>query len=174
MELNNDMWNQLTEKIASTFRLTENELIGLRKNKVAKLIAAIPFNAECENMERTSLTHLSTYMLAKDPACKPVFSHNESDDSHILNRIKPLNTFRGGLNSIIKRGINLLGLIQLEDHQHDLEIDKKENKYNPILNGIWNYTKQRKMLVSAIGGTPCPAMDKVMTIEGIDGFWKAG
>ena len=174
MELTSNTWIQLVGKIASAFRLTEQEKSGLETNKVAKLIAAIPYNSECENMERTSLTHLSTYMIAKNPACKPDFSHNNIDDVDVLKRIQPLNTFQGGLKEIIKRGINLLALVQLEDHQHDRDLDRKENKYNPILKGIWNYQAQRNQLVAAINGVPCPAMDKVMTIEGVDGFWDAG
>lgn len=83
-------------------------------------------NAECDNMERTSLTHLSTYMIAKNPACKPDFSHKE-----------------------------------------------KENKYNPILKGMWDYFSQKKQLVAAINGIPCPEIDKVMTVEGVDGYWEA-
>ncbi len=173
MKLTEEKWEAITNKIGGTFRLNSTELDSLRNNKIAKLIACIPFIAECIEPERTALTHLSTYMLAKDPACKEDFIHNLSDNKDILSRIQPLNTFRGGLQRIIDRGINLLALIQLEDHKFDLEKDKAEGKYNPVLEGIWSYKKSKQQLIAAINGVPCPDMDSVIPPSEIEGWWNA-
>ncbi|MCP4160116.1 MAG: hypothetical protein GY760_08595, partial [Deltaproteobacteria bacterium] len=145
-----------------------------RKNIVLKLVACIPFIANCENPDRIALAHMGTYIMADNPACKENFSHNTFDNENIMKRLMLGSTFMGGIKSIIDRGMNLLALAQLEDHKKDLTIDQNEGKYNPILVGAWNYNTSKKQLLTAINGVPCPDMDAVIPPAEVQGYWTNG
>jgi len=172
--LSESKWGELTEMTAQTFRLGSDEKKDLTENMVAKLIASIPFNAECENMERTALAHLGTYMMAKNPNCKDVFRHTINDDEDLLKRMQLGNHFHGGNRAIIERGMNLLALIQLEDHKHDLKADSGAGKYNPIASGAWDYSQAKSKLETEISSVSCPEMEDVMSIDSIRGYWDGG
>ena len=171
MLLKETVWDGIVNQISGAFRLASDESAALRRNRVAKLIASIPYNSECENMERTALAHLGTYMLAKDRFCKTDFSHTESDDSDPLKRMSLMNHFQGGNNEVIVRGLNMLALCQLEDHNCDAESDAADGRYNPLVSGAWDYRKQRDYLIEEIEKVSCPEMDAVMSTDNVPGFW---
>ncbi len=174
MKFTEEKWFEISKKTGDILRLDNNELSCLRGNIVGKLITAIPYIANCKKPDQTALNHLIIYMVAKNPACKNDYLHTTADDESFFTRLKPISKFKGGVNSVIERGMNLLALMQLEDHRQDMEIDKKNNKYNPVLSGAWNYEESRKILVSAINNVPCPEMDRVVKYGEIMGYWDAG
>ncbi len=171
MTFTESKWEEMVDKITGTFRLGVAESESLKQNPVAKLIGAIPVIAECENSERTALAHLGTYMLAKDPACKSDFGHTAEDDEDFLKRIQLMNHFQGGDRSIIEKGMNLLALIQLEDHRHDAAEDEAAGKYNPVSAGKWDYENTRDRLISRIRGVESRELDEVMTAETVPAYW---
>ncbi len=171
MKLNEEKWEELINKTTTTFRMTEDEKENIKRNKVLKLVACIPFAANCENPDRTALAHMGTYIMAANPACKKDFNHNFSDNESVLSRLHLGTAFIGGIKSIIDRGMNLLALAQLEDHNADQEIDRVAGKYNPVLAGVWNYKKSKQQLLSAINGVPCPDMDAVVPPAEIESYW---
>ncbi len=173
MAFNEDIWLNIIRQVSITFRLNEHEIVKLKRNLVAKLIASIPYIAKCENAEQTSLKHLSYYMIAKNPGSKKTFEHNCQNDNDIFSRLFPISIFNGGIKKIIERGMSLLALIQLEDHHHDQEIDKAEGKYNPVLAGVWDYNAYRKKLLATINGVSCPQMDRIVDPSDILDFWFA-
>ena len=171
MVLSEAKWNEVTEQIGATFRLSDCELEKLRDNAVAKLVAAIPYNAECNHQDRTALAHLGIYMMAKDPACKEQFGHTAEDNTDLLRRLTTANAFDGGDQEIIDRGLNMLALIQLEDHYHDQDEDKDAQKYNPVLAGAWDYEATKTGLVEKITAVPCEEMDYTMRLDQVRGWW---
>ncbi|MBI9099174.1 MAG: hypothetical protein JEY91_11885 [Spirochaetaceae bacterium] len=173
MKLTEKMWNCLTWDVARLFTLDKSELEKLRGNWVAKVIACIPYLAECRNPEKTALKHLGIYIESISPSTKSLYAHRKEDDISPFKRLEPISQFKGGKRTIIEKGMNLLALISLEDHQHDLEEDRMTGKYNPILSGAWDYTMTKQSLVAAIEKVPCTEMDNMMHF-GTWGFWNTG
>ena len=171
MLLSEKKWEEFVEKISGTFRLKDEEKKAFAENRVAKLIAAIPYNAGCDDAERTALSHLGTFMVAKDKYGVSVFAHTADDDSDVLKRIRCISDFAGGDTEIIKRGMNLLALVQLEDHHNDIASDASSGNYNPVASGSWDYDKMKADLAAQIKAVDCPEMDEVMTVENLQGFW---
>ncbi len=55
-------WDYFENELTKVFRLTKNERKTLHESTVARLIAAIPFAAGCEDPFRTAILHLVAYM----------------------------------------------------------------------------------------------------------------
>ena len=57
-------WPSICANTAKTFRLTFDEQESLFRNKIARLIAMIPYIAKCDEAERTALAHIAIYITA--------------------------------------------------------------------------------------------------------------
>ena len=55
-------WDYLVTEISNVFRFTNEEKDVFSNNPTAKLIASIPFVANCVEPERTAIAHLCLYV----------------------------------------------------------------------------------------------------------------
>ena len=58
-------WEYFVKAITDIFHLTNNESTELKNSVTAKIIAMIPFVANCKEADRTAISHLSLYMVEK-------------------------------------------------------------------------------------------------------------
>ena len=164
-----EMWHSLTSRLAKVFGLDDEGLSLVRSNRVFKLVAALPFLAQCEEPERLALSHMGTYHLASHPATREVFAHNFLDSSDLFRRLEPISHFSGGDRRVIDRGMKLLAKAMVADHIHDAEEDRKRSKMNPVNAGHWNGDELISQLSAEIEQLPCPEMDAIG--PGTLGFW---
>ncbi|MBT3275044.1 MAG: hypothetical protein HN368_17955, partial [Spirochaetales bacterium] len=99
-------WQELGGAVADAFRFTKKERASFLGNNLPRLIAAIPFIADCDDPERTAISHLGTYVLSI--RAKRYALAQPSDDEYVLKRLELLNNFSGGNADIINRGMNLI------------------------------------------------------------------
>lgn len=161
-EENRVNWEHLVEQTAQSFRLTNQERDSLKNTKIAQLIGALPFLANCNQPERTSLAHLSIYLIAMKGS-KSEFYHDTRDNNNVLNRLEAINHFDGGDKKIIEKGMKLLALNMVHDYMRDIEEDSLNNKYNPISAGEWDYKTIVRELTADITAIDCPQMDDYFT-----------
>jgi hypothetical protein len=165
-------WSEITDHVAKTFRMTDEERMGLENHEISKLLAAIPFLAGCEQPMRTSLANLSIYMMSIRSG-KEVFNASDADDEDILARLR-LARFHGGDQQIVDRGMALIALNMLADYRRDVILDIANEKHNPIATGVWDYESIAADLVATVEAIECEEMDRISTVETIvDKFWNA-
>ncbi len=165
-------WSAITDQVAQTFRMTEEEKEGLYKHEIAQLLASIPYLAGCDNPGRTSLANLSIYMMSIR-AGKSEFNATASDDADIMSRLD-LAQFTGGDTRIVERGLALIALNMVADYQRDVVFDIANQKHNPIATGAWDYAAVVDDLVRQIDLVECEEMDRIATKETIvNKFWNA-
>ncbi|MBB6479524.1 hypothetical protein [Spirochaeta isovalerica] len=169
--LSDTTWHELIDRMSVLFSLSDDMNQRFKKCKLAKLIAALPFIAGCDDPYRTALSHLSITYLASHEAGKDIFNHNFADNKALLKRLEPISHFSGGHKTIIDRGMNLLAVIMLADHKKDIENDKISDKYNPLSSEVWNFEKQIFHLEKAINSIYCPQMDEIITFEDAKAYW---
>ncbi len=164
-------WNTLVEQIASAFRFSAEEQKRLAANKTARLVAAIPFVAACQQPERTALAHLAVFVLASAPSCRQVFDHGPLDNRDPLARLAPIADFQGGDPEIIDRGMRLLGLVMVNGYQKDLDKDAHSSEYNPLLARAWDRDRIASELSAPLRSASSP-LDPYMSLdEALRGFW---
>lgn len=118
-------WDYLVTEISNVFRFTNEEKDVFSNNPTAKLIASIPFVANCIEPERTAIAHLCLYV-AELKGFQKYCSHVPSDDSDIFNRLAFISTFEGGNRAIIEHGMNILALIMIENYKRTEKSDKEK------------------------------------------------
>ena len=52
-----DVWHRLSSQTAGVFSFSPERTEAMKKNRVLKLVAALPYLAGCDNPERTALSH---------------------------------------------------------------------------------------------------------------------
>ena len=152
-------WGYLATETARVFNLTKNEAEILYKSNTAKIIAAIPFAANCKEPERTAIAHLCIYE-AEIKGFQQYYAHLPSDDADIFNRLAFISTFEGGNQSVIEHGMNMLAYIMVEGYNRSREKDLRNGVYNPIANGKWNYKELKLSLRKKLDEFECPDLDK--------------
>jgi hypothetical protein len=157
-------WEELCDAVSLAFRFTEDERQFLKEKSVARLIAAIPFLAGCEDAERTSIAHLGTYLLSVKET-KRYFNANPEDSQSVVERLRLIGNFKGGNQAIIDRGMNLLALNMISDYRRDAEEDVFLRKFNPVSVGDFDYAASVAELTERIEEVPCPEMDRIMTLS---------
>jgi len=157
-------WKTTYEAIADTFRFSDEETKHLANSKVAMLIGMLPVIAECEDAERTALSHLAIYLTAAGGG-KAWFNHRKSDNADINSRLRLGMSFIGGDKKIIERGMDLLAMVMLSGYNRDKAMDLESGKYNPLNDGSWNFEQLSTRLQSKLEKTPCPKLDVIMTPE---------
>ncbi|MCR4953628.1 MAG: hypothetical protein K6A43_06080 [Treponema sp.] len=157
-------WEYYVDAIADIFRLEESEIRNLRNSVTAKIIAAIPFAAECKDADRTAIAHLSLYMVEKK-GFQEYCCHLPSDDEYLLKRLAFISTFEGGDEAVIEHGMYMLALIMVEGYKRSAHRDIKYGIYNPIANGKWNYAKTKKEILDILNKTPNKELDSIMSME---------
>jgi hypothetical protein len=152
--------------------MTQKEKERLREGRIAKLIAAIPFLAGCEDAERTAVAHLGTYLLSVRET-KPYFNARPEDGASPLERLRLGSNFKGGDQRIIERGLCLLALNMVSDYKRDIEEDERLGKYNPIAAGAWDFEDTVADLEYKIISVDCEEMDRIAPIKAIALAWWA-
>lgn len=166
-------WVRISDDVAAAFRMTEDEKSWLKNKGIAKLIAAIPVLAGCEDAERTGVTHLAIYLLSIRET-KHYFNALPADNTDFFERLRLGNNFKGGDRDIIKRGMSILALHMLEDYKRDIHIDEAVGKYNPVGDGVFNYESVKRELEEGISVVDCPEMDEIYGSDpgaGPRGYW---
>ncbi len=160
-------WYYLVKETARVFRLTEKEINRLENSNTAKIIATIPFEANCKDPERTAIAHLCLYV-AEIQGYQKFCSHQISDDTDIFNRLSFISTFEGGNQTIIEHGMNILALIMLEGYKKSELKDKQNNVYNPLVSGVWDYRQIKNKLIWEINKIKVPDLDWIFTFNPLD------
>lgn len=158
------LWTEMSDRVAHAFRMTEAEAEAFRAHRIARLIAAIPFLAGCEDAERTAVAHLGSYLLSIRET-KGYFCARPADDVSPLERLRLGTSFKGGDPRIIERGLCLLALDMVFDYQRDIEEDARLGKHNPIASGAWDFKDTVANLEYKVISVECPEMDDILPIE---------
>jgi hypothetical protein len=158
-------WQEIASIVSSSFAMEPARAEKLKTNVTAKLIAAIPFLADCREPQRTAIAHLSTYVVASDGPGRKAFDHKAGDDYDSLARLAPIAGFEGGDPSIINRGMKLLAMIMIQGYQRDLASDKAKGLYNPINAGAWKAEEKLASLRSAVTAVPDEEMDAIVSAK---------
>ena len=163
-------WDGIVDSMSEAFRLEPEEREKLRAKNIAKLIAAIPYLAGCEDPGRTAVAHLGTYLLSLK--LKTVANCRRSDNADLFRRLEMIGNFIGGNREVIRKGMSLIALNMISDYHRDVEADRAFGKYNPVGDGAVDYDLERDRLVSIIRSVDCRAMDDIMTYgEAVEAFW---
>lgn len=155
-------WDYFVNEIAIVFNLSEKETERLAKSNTAKLIAAIPFAAQCYEPERTAITHLCLY-IAEIKGFQKYCSHQYSDNSTVFKRLAFISTFQGGNEKVIKHGMNMLAYIMIEGYHKSMQYDKENNIYNPFIDGAWDYQQLKKSILNTINSYHDDLLDSLFT-----------
>jgi hypothetical protein len=164
-------WAEISGRVGDAFRMTEAEKKSFAEGRIARLIAAIPFLAGCEEAERTAAAHLGTYLLSLRET-KSYFNASAGDGLTVLERLRLISNFKGGDARIIERGLCLLALNMVSDYQRDIEEDAALGKYNPISAGAWDYKDTVIDLKYRIMSVECEEMEELSPIDMVPmSFW---
>ena len=164
-------WAEISDRLSEAFRMTAEEKEWFCEGRIAKLIAAIPFLAGCEDAERTAVAHLGTYLLSTRET-KRYFNAQPEDKASVLERLRLGSNFKGGDARIIEKGLCLLALNMVSDYHRDLDEDARLGKYNPIAAGAWDYKTVVADLEYRIVCVDCQEMDELAPIGAIPmSFW---
>lgn len=165
-------WATISADVAAAMRMSDAERECFQNKAVAKLIAAIPFLAECEDAERTAVAHLGTYLLSVRET-KKYFNAKPEDSESITERLRLGTNFKGGRDEIIERGMRLLALVMVTDYRRDAEEDVFLRKYNPVSAGDFDYDTTVRELEKRIKEVSCPEMDAVLSFQAIpEDLWS--
>ncbi len=167
-----EQWIDMVDRISTLFHFSPMKRARMTSHKIMKLVAALPFLADCRNPQRIALSHLATYVIAASDRGKDIFLHNFSDNDNLFTRLERISHFDGGNEIIIKRGMNILALAMLADHKMDSVEDKRNRKYNPINMGAWKFENANENLRKEVLSVSCPKMDEILDIgPGIESYW---
>ena len=154
-------WNEIADSLADAFRMQPHEREWFRNKPVARLIAAIPLMAGCQDAERTAVAHLGSYLLSIK-STKPYFNATTADDTDIFERLRLGMNFVGGDEAVIDKGMSMLALCMVIDYSQDAHEDSMRGKYNPVHSGAFDYGAVREDLEERIAAVECPEMDMIL------------
>ena len=156
-------WEMLCKCVEETFRFTDQERKDFARNGTAKLVAALPFAARCEEAERAALAHLAIYLTElRGGSC--VGAHTPQDNASPFTRLRLLSSFKGGDKEILDHGMSRLALAMLDGYERSQEEDRRRHQYNPLNAGAWNAAALRQELNKRVHAQPCEALDNIPAI----------
>lgn len=158
-------WLEISDHVAQTFRLSEEETVQFRASHIAKLLGAIPYLAGCDNPMRCAVSNLAVYMMSVGSA-KEAFNATAGDDQDVFARLK-LARYDGGDQAIIDRGMALIALNMIADYKRDVIFDVANEKHNPVASGAWDYAEVAGALIGQIEAVDCPEMDDIADVHTI-------
>jgi len=165
------LWAELSTAASAAFRLDEEESAWLAQSKTARLIAALPFLAGCDQPARTALAHVSVYLLASRNVSRALFDHQPEDDTDVFRRLALISRFEGGDRKILDRGMKLLAVQMVCGYARDQAKDTVTGEYNPLLSRAWDAGSLIDRLISEIVDTECPEMDALFTTQDAKFSW---
>ncbi len=166
-------WENIAGAVADAFRMDDTEYEWLKNKSLAKLIAAIPFLAGCDDPDRTAVTHLGAYIMSI--RIKTLANAKPSDDEDLMRRLEMINNYIGGDRDIIRKGMSLIALNMIADYARDIEEDRLFGKYNPVDSGAFDYESEKERLERIITSVECREMDEIMNLdEAVETYWEAG
>jgi len=169
-----ELWLEIADDLIAAFRMNALEAKALRENRIARLVAALPFLAGCEDAGRTAVAHLGTYLLSVRDT-KRWFCATPEDGSSILERLRLGASFKGGDKDILQRGMSLLALNMISDYKRDLAEDAALGKYNPLGAGDFKFEETVEELEWAIAKRPCDEMDEIINAGEMPlSYWVEG
>ncbi|MDR1325526.1 MAG: hypothetical protein LBK00_05770 [Treponema sp.] len=154
-------WDMLCTCVAETFRFTSQERADFALNGTAKLIAALPFTAGCEEAERTALAHLAIYMTELRGG-RTIGDHTLRDNASPFARLRLLSSFKGGDQDILDHGMSKLALVMLTGYERSQEEDRQRHQYNPLNAGAWDAAALRQELTKRLHAHPCAFLDSIL------------
>lgn len=158
--------------VADAFGFSDDERTAFVAHRIARLFAALPFLAGCNQPDRTAAAHLSTYVLSVRGGTD-LFAPQPSDDVDLLERLWTVTAFKGGDAAIIDRGLSLLALCMVADYERDVDKDAAAGKHNPVGSGAWDAQAIRTSLGERIESVPSPEMDTILsTADAVRGYWE--
>lgn len=170
--MTNEQWENVLYRASTVLNFGIEKKEEIQNNKIAKLIAAIPYLAGCNKVTETSFSHLIIFLMSKDESAKDIYFHKPEDDNDIYSRLFPISDFLGGDKIIIQTCMDLIALCMLSNYKNDAEEDKAIGKYNPINEGKWNYDSMSEELINNIDNTIIPEISKIFTKENaFKGYW---
>jgi hypothetical protein len=169
-----ELWLDLVGQISSAFSMKKAEAGRLAKNRVAKLIAALPYLAGSGNPRRSALSHLATFLLAKSEECRKDFDHCPEDDRDVLARLATGAHFEGGDAAIIGRGMKILAIVMIAGYLRDLGKDDQTGAYNPVGSRKWDAEARLAILRSEVAALRSKEMDAILPVdEAVRSWWDA-
>ena len=170
--MNDELWENLLSRAGAVFNFGIEQKQKLKNNRMARLIAAIPFLAGCDKALETSFSHLSVYLMSLDESTKDIYFHKPVDDEDIYSRLFPISSFFGGNREIIECCIDIIALCMLSNYKKDAEEDLAIGKYNPISLNKWKYETISSELINNIEKTMTEEIEKIYTInDAVEGYW---
>ena len=156
-------WDEIARQTADAFAMTATQRERFSRNRIARLIASIPFLAGCEQPHRTALSHLATYIVSC--RVKGIANPTPDDDHDIMARLALIANFIGGDRRVIDRGMALLALNMVSDYKRDIVEDLAAGKHNPVASGAFDFETESARLHKTIVATECPEMDEILDAE---------
>ena len=166
----NEVWDRMSDDLAEAFRMPEDEKDRFKNKALAKLIAAIPLMAGCDDAERTAVSHLGTYILS-NRGTKHYYNADPGDNTSVFERLRLISNFKGGNQDIIAKGMALIALTMLYDYKRDIHIDETLGKYNPVGDKVFDYDAMITELEARRKSIQCEQMDELYDDNEIRGFW---
>ena len=157
-------WIDVSGRVKVLFNFGIEKSNWLLSCRTARFIAAIPYLAGCDKARETSFSHLAIYCMSNDESGKDVFLHNESDDSDIFSRLRPISNFISGDRRIIDCCMSLLALNMICNYNKDADHDKLIGKYNPIAGGLWDFDSIYNELTRTIDANITPEISEYYSI----------
>ena len=170
-EFSSGDWQLIVNTISSVLGFSTETMARLERNRLAKLIASIPFIANCRQPMRVAMSHVALVVMAAHGPTKGLFDHEFADNQDIYSRLERISHFDGGDVRIIRKGMAMLAYIMLNDHVRDMKSDLQAGKYNPITAGVWDASSQMRQLEREIKTIECTAMDDILTFDEAGGVW---
>ena len=171
-DLMNSIWARLVTVSADALRMTDAETKRFNDNRVARLVGLLPFIAACDDAERSSLSHLATFVVANRGEARRAFDHAPADDVEPLARLRTISDFKGGNEAVLSRGLALLGLCMISGYRRDVEIDDVFNNYNPVNRAPESANRAEAIFRSALEGSSPNDADIVLSLDAaVQAYW---
>ena len=175
-------WHEIVKGVGTAFGLSCSEEQDLEIKKVPKLIAGLPYLADCDDRDRIAFAHMAIYLLEIKNATLGgdiVGACRSSDFPDVFKRLEMIGNFSGGNRSIIDRGMRVLAWFMIKGYKRTAAADKNNKIYNPVNDpkfGSAYCDKLLAVLKADIDAVECNPMDAILDIHngpptGNDVFW---
>ncbi|NQT58113.1 MAG: hypothetical protein HQ557_03925 [Bacteroidetes bacterium] len=157
-------WENIANRVCSSFSFTDEERRKFLSNKTARLIGCLPKIADTKTPDRDACSNLAVYIMSIRET-KPFYNHQECDDEDIFSRLQDIMNFNCGNRLLYMKGMSILALTMLYDYKRDVDEDAAAGKYNPLNTGAWDYAKLREELLEEYGKIDSYEIDSIVTLS---------